>query len=530
MVFEVFADTLLENISVKSFGGDKSKEWSSGGSCGVVLRKGNLTIKKCVILSEQGTGVAVDNDSKSNGGHTDISQCVIQGSKDSKSSLAVQLSGAEDKVATMTIAGCTIVNCKVAIKAKGQAKIFFDKTNTVKHCSKETTVENGGQIISGEVAAALVPTPAVEDPAVSPGAKKKSPTSGESAKSSVQVPKVCAETTNFARYCRLLLDVGRDVLAAVFKGSFKKEKNKQWTESCGQSFLNHKFPDGASQRQLGKHLVNNIRAGKCEEWDITLLSSLLLNTPGYIKDKPDAKKAAQTLRDERNSLAHSADFARQSLNEQEFNVKWEAVKVELDVLMEQLLPAEKEAHRCKIDEIATENFGQSSLEPLFERVQQDIKHIQDLAEDASNKADEALRKAANAASISQVHKAMDAKLESLMKKDGQVGPNQLPRDVTLSNQKRYRLIKQVGKGGMGTVFEAKLINSESESGKLALKICHADQSRAEREADIMKRLGTLKHENIVKFLDNALDDKHLVIIMEHLVIIMDRGDASRRVA
>jgi serine/threonine-protein kinase len=118
--------------------------------------------------------------------------------------------------------------------------------------------------------------------------------------------------------------------------------------------------------------------------------------------------------------------------------------------------------------------------------------------------------------MSQVHKAVDAKLESLMNQFGQVDQNRLPRDITLSNQKRYRLIKQVGKGGMGTVFEAKLLDSESGGGKLALKICHADrQSRAEREADIMRRLGTLKHENIVKFLDNAfLDGSHLVIIME----------------
>jgi serine/threonine protein kinase len=569
LVFEVFADTLLKNIYVKSFGGDKSKEWSSGGACGVVLRKGNLTIKKCVILSEQGTGVAVDNDCKtapcrrlaiekcqvgpcgrhgiflercaeiisikgvkitsvekvsigSNGGHTNISQCVIQGSKDCKSSSAVQLAGAEDKVATMTmndciisnfnegiqvsgdlkikmerkltLTGCTIENCKVAIKAKGpQAKIFFDETNAVKHCSKETTVENGGQIISGEVAAALVPTPAVEDPAVSPGPKKKSPTSSESVTSSVEVQKVSEETANFARYWRLLWDVGRDVLAAVFKGSFKKEKNKQWTESCGQFFLNEKFPDGASLRQLGKRFVDNIRAGKCEEWDITLLSSLLMYTPGYINDNPEARRATNALREERNSLAHSADlFARRSLNELEFNDKWGSIKGALDVLMKQLLPAEKELHCCKINEIDTENFGQSALEPLFERVQQDIKHIQDLAEDGTMP--------------SEIAMAL------LSKMDTERGS----RDVTLSNQKRYRLIKQVGKGAMGTVFEAKLLDSESGGGKLALKICHADrQSRAEREADIMRRLGMLKHENIVKFLDHAfLDGSHLVIIME----------------
>ncbi len=75
----------------------------------------------------------------------------------------------------------------------------------------------------GEVAAALVPTPAVEDPAVSPGAKKKSPTSREPITSSVEVQKVLEETANFARYCRLLLDEGKDVLVVVFEGSLKQQ-------------------------------------------------------------------------------------------------------------------------------------------------------------------------------------------------------------------------------------------------------------------------------------------------------------------
>ena len=37
---------------------------------------------------------------------------------------------------------------------------------------------------------------------------------------SVEVQKVSEETANFARYWRLLWDVGRDVLATVFKVSF----------------------------------------------------------------------------------------------------------------------------------------------------------------------------------------------------------------------------------------------------------------------------------------------------------------------
>jgi serine/threonine protein kinase len=515
---DIFADTSLEtlslqtslkNICVKSVGGVKSK------ACGVFLRKGNLTIKGCEIVSEQGTGLAVGG----NGGDA-------------------------------ALTGCTIKNCKVAIKAKGpQAKILFDNTNTVEDCSKEITVENGGQIIRipGEVEAALLPAPAVEDPTVSP---------------------VSAETTNFQSNCRdhsllfvmlyrrLLNGVGRDVLAAVFKGSYKKEKKNEWTESCGASFLND--IDDHAKRQLGKPKVDLIRQGKCEQFDISLLCSLLLNTPGYIKDKPDAKSAVQTLRTERNYYSHSADFQnKQEINEQEFEEKWVSIRSALDVVMDQLLPAEKEAYVNKIadirlrvsispaekearvceimvldDELALEH---EMREDWVRRQELESREIQDEGEEFFNSLDseswEDKNKAAFVADALMNHhgQMLIGGKKSVSRQMSR--QTELPRDVILSNDKRYRLMKQVGKGGMGTVFEARLIVSESdgtkghkycedghERGRLALKYCQADQSRAAREADILKRLGTLKHDNIVRFIGNTWDlqSSNLVIIMEHI--------------
>jgi len=327
------------------------------------------------------------------------------------------------------------------------------------------------------------------------------------AQTSNEPKKLSEETANFARYCRLLMDVGREVMVMIFQSSYQKEARKPWH---GVSFLNDKFPDGTSQRQLGKYFVDNIRAGKCEEWDISLLSSMLLFVPGYMKRIPRAKNAVEKLRGERNTLAHSADLlARQSLSQKEFKEKWDIAAGALDVLMDQLLPAAKKAIEDKIENIANEQVHGSDLEPLLERVNEDIKHIQD-------KVDEAMKRAEKAATMSQVQTALDAKLESILNQNGQVDQNLLPRDITLSNKKRYRLIKQVGKGGMGTVFEGKLIDVASDGAKVALKICHADASsgRAEREAEVLQRLGTLKHDNIVKFLDNALDGSHLVIVME----------------
>ena len=327
---------------------------------------------------------------------------------------------------------------------------------------------------------------------------------------------VSSETTNFARYCRLLMDVGREVLMTTFKENYRKAEGVQWEEACGPGFLDAKFPDDVSKRKLGKHLIDCIRSGKCTEWDITLLSSLLVFKPGYVAGNAVGKKAVEALREERNILAHSADLlARQSLTEAQFEHKWETVSAALKVLID-LLPGDHQAvWRSKIDSIAQEEMGKSALEPLFERVQEDMRRIHDVAEDARERAEEAMKIAGGAARMSQLDAAVDAKLQSFLNKQGHVDPDRLPREVVFGNQKRYRLLRQVGKGGMGTVFEAKLIAADSDGSKLALKICESDASgRAEREAEILKRLSELNHENIVKFYDSTLDGSHLVIIME----------------
>ena len=88
------------------------------------------------------------------------------------------------------------------------------------------------------------------------------------------------EETNYYRYHKLLMHVGREVLMTLFKESYCKEEGRQWEQSCGPSFLNSKFTDRQSQSYLGKPGVDSIRSGNCDAWDITLLSSLLLVKPG----------------------------------------------------------------------------------------------------------------------------------------------------------------------------------------------------------------------------------------------------------
>jgi len=78
---------------------------------------------------------------------------------------------------------------------------------------------------------------------------------------------VSVETTNFARYCRLLMDVGREVLMTLFKENYREEEGVQWEESCSPSFFGDKFPDRFSESNLGKHFIDSICSGKCHEWD-----------------------------------------------------------------------------------------------------------------------------------------------------------------------------------------------------------------------------------------------------------------------
>ena len=104
----------------------------------------------------------------------------------------------------------------------------------------------------------------------------------------------------------------------------------------------------------------------------------------------------------------------------------------------------------------------------------------------------------------------------VLNQDGRVNQKSLPCQVILSSQKRYRVYKLVGKGGMGAVYEANLIAPDSDGIKVALKICdpNASSQRAQRESEILLKLTKLEHKNIVRFIDSALDGSLLVIIME----------------
>ena len=58
---------------------------------------------------------------------------------------------------------------------------------------------------------------------------------------------LAAVTTNFERYCCLVLGVGREILLNLFLSCYQKKAHTHWTETSEMAFVSAYFPDGHSQ-------------------------------------------------------------------------------------------------------------------------------------------------------------------------------------------------------------------------------------------------------------------------------------------
>jgi serine/threonine protein kinase len=317
---------------------------------------------------------------------------------------------------------------------------------------------------------------------------------------------------NFARFCQLLLELTPTIMSSLFKSCFTaSEGGRDWSASCGLSLLDKM--DDYNKRRLGKQALDKIVAGNCNDWDITLLSSLLLVKPGYMADNKLAKDGIESIRGARNDFLHSSQLAKQSMSGYEFETNWKKVSSALEALIDCLPYNEKEGYRAQITSIATEACQLSKVEAMTEAFRQEMREI---AQGAFYKAEEALKATEKAATQSQVERIVNARLESLLNLRGQVGLSELPeglRDVELNNGKKYRLLSELGRGGMGTVFRA--VQHDDRDQQVAFKICETTSpERAEREVRILQKLAELRHNNIVRFLDSSMHSIHVVIIME----------------
>jgi serine/threonine protein kinase len=99
--------------------------------------------------------------------------------------------------------------------------------------------------------------------------------------------------------------------------------------------------------------------------------------------------------------------------------------------------------------------------------------------------------------------------------------NQIPIEVDLDGQiiGHYKLIKEIGRGGMGAVFLAERADKEFDQ-KVALKIVHnqfANEALIERFRNERQILASLKHPNIAHLIDGGTTENGLpYFVMEYV--------------
>eukprot|EP00960_Hanusia_phi_P055059 762854-Hanusia_phi.AAC.1 len=331
---------------------------------------------------------------------------------------------------------CVIEECFCPILAQGDQLHVLVSSCQVRECQRPAESRSGAIIeMSTHSAADFTPTHAR--------------------------PHTNSQQDNFKRFCKLLLGLGRDVLAQVLQACYKDASKKSWSQGAGEEIA--KRLDDYSQRRLGKAMMAKLRSEGIESWDMTLLTSLLTFNPGYIKDE-EGVAAVESLRKERNELAHSNTFHLQEMEQEEFDRRWKCVRLCLDVLISQFLPHDK----LKLDE-------------QIDAIAADQSELRDVAD--------------------QIHGSRAA-----------LGiPHALQQRIALGNE-WFTLISKAGAGGMGAVYVA---SKDGTDDKYALKVCHnSDGDRQDREAVILQRLMSLKHPNIVRFLGSSYVNNRLFLLME----------------
>eukprot|EP00960_Hanusia_phi_P009655 280802-Hanusia_phi.AAC.2 len=374
---------------------------------------------------------------------------------------------------------CVIEKSHRSILARGKnVRVHLTSCN-VKDCQKKATEQKGATIemsCESDPAGQLKPAQAKLDPN-----NKKD---------------------NFKRFCKLLLGSGRDILAQVLQTCYVTTSKRSWSDGAGEEIA--KDLDDYSQRKLGKTLMIRLRSESIEFWDMTLLTSLLIFNPGYIKDQ-EGVAAVEALRKERNDLAHSNILQEQEIENEEFNMRWNRVRLSLEALGKLFLKTEEQKLRDQIQRIAEEKLSDSNLDDLLsplETVQSQMKAVEDQIQDIKVKADKAVTKSEVANFVR----------ECMSSRAAITNVHELPQRFRLNNNESYILLSNAGSGGMGTVYVA---CKEGSDEKYALKICNnSNEDRRDREAVILQKLESVKHPNIVRFLGSSNMDKYQIIIME----------------
>jgi len=265
--------------------------------------------------------------------------------------VGIQSSGAKFKVSEITIKDCNESAVRVFWNATFNAQKIRMETCTIEKCFRPIVAEGRGLEI-------VVPSSCIIE-----GCSLKNETKGGAVidwKNDPDPPVIVEAFTpqdNFSRYMKLMLGLGTDVLVKVLRKCYKSRTGKNWNNRTGREIASRM--NDYQRSRLGKAMLDRLKEDDMDSWDITLLSALLVNNPGYM-DSSSLERAVESLREQRNEIVHSASFKDFSMDHDDFRSKWRDAKDALESLIGGLLSSEATSLRNRISSIYNERKEGSS--------------------------------------------------------------------------------------------------------------------------------------------------------------------------
>ncbi|EKX50757.1 hypothetical protein GUITHDRAFT_134879 [Guillardia theta CCMP2712] len=137
-------------------------------------------------------------------------------------------------------------------------------------------------------------------------------------------------TDNPSSSMKLLLTMGTNVLANVLRHVYKSSTNKALTLKSGREIA--ESMSNEARGKWSRSMLDELEQGHVDEWDIDVLSHLLIVSPRYVHDSK-AVAAIEELRNAGNDFTHSAWRTADG----EFRSKWNRVRGALETLISSYL-------------------------------------------------------------------------------------------------------------------------------------------------------------------------------------------------
>jgi serine/threonine protein kinase len=285
------------------------------------------------------------------------------------------------------------------------------------------------------------------------------------------------QTGNFLVFRELLCSKAKEVLALLLRMSFQRHTGQAWDSGSGSTVL-----DGVltSNVMLFATEVDKLKAGDISQWDVSLLCRLL-RVPCCRPPSYDLRAKVQLVADARNVYSHEAQEGIGAMPTDVFNVKFRHIYDTLTRMLEDM---------AKID------FPECRAKPLLDELK------------------EWHHKEVEMFQVLDMEQASPLLWKDVVDDFGHIDLGRLPKGefiVTLHQDRKYKIRAE---GRNSPTFKAWKL---SDRRQLLLKVYNSiDEEYAKREVDMLQKLYSKTHENIVEYVDSFAHSKSYVIVTEYI--------------